>query len=59
MKEMLVLANREDEPLIIKKIYEMGKQENEHAGMVRSIIANQLRLDWRQIEEYLRAAGHL
>jgi hypothetical protein len=59
LKEMLVLANREDEPLIIKKIYEMGKQENEHAGMVRSIIANQLRLDWRQIEEYLRAAGHL
>lgn len=58
LKEMLVLANRDDEPMLIKKIYEMGKQENEHAGMVRSIIANELGLDWDLIEEYLRISGY-
>lgn len=59
LKEIEALGDREEEPKIFKKIYDMGRVENDHAGMVRSIIYHQLGFTWEEIEEYLKASGEM
>ncbi len=62
LKEIRELDGKErekEEPKILKRIYDMGKIENDHAGMVRSIIYDQLELTWEQMEEYLKASGQM